>query len=75
MPRLSKRYVGESRRGENANPLTSMRLYTEDELEFLKAIDLYKRQKHRPHPAWHEVLAVFKSLGYRKVEEQHGEVH
>lgn len=41
--------------------------YTADELEFLKALDQYKRLHHRPHPTWAEVLAVAKSLGYRKV--------
>ena len=42
--------------------------YTADELEFLRAIDHYKKWKQRPHPTWHEVLEVLKSLGYRKVE-------
>lgn len=40
--------------------------YTDDELEFLKAIEKYKRDHNRPHPTWHEVLAVLKSLGYEK---------
>lgn len=42
--------------------------YTLDELGFLKAMDKYKRENGRPYPAWHEVLAVLHSLGYRKVE-------
>ena len=43
------------------------RVYTDEELEFLKAIDRYKRENQRPHPSWNEVLMVFKSLGYEKV--------
>lgn len=40
--------------------------YTADELEFLKAMDDYKRNHQCPYPTWHEVLAVVKSLGYKK---------
>lgn len=44
-------------------------IYTDDQLEFLKAIDAYKRLRHRPHPTDAEVLAVARSLGYRKVAD------
>ena len=40
--------------------------YTDEEREFLVAVDRYKRVHHRPHPTWREVLALVKSLGYRK---------
>jgi phosphoglycolate phosphatase-like HAD superfamily hydrolase len=40
--------------------------YSPLELEFLKAIDAYKREQRRPFPTCAEVLAVLKSLGYRK---------
>lgn len=43
--------------------------YTEDEWEFMEAVDKYKRLNHRPHPTWSEVLAVLISLGWRKVAE------
>ena len=39
---------------------------TEEELEFLKAIDTYKRQRGRPHPGWIEVLDLLRQLGWRK---------
>jgi hypothetical protein len=39
---------------------------TADELEFGRAMDAYKRDYRRPSPAWSEVLAVLKSLGYAK---------
>ena len=50
-----------------ANPSTTCDDgYTEDELEFLKAMDSYKKKYNRPHPTWREVLEVVKSLGYSK---------
>jgi hypothetical protein len=45
--------------------------YTADEVEFLRAIDRYRRARGRPHPTCREVLAVLVSLGYRKVAEPH----
>ena len=41
--------------------------YSDEELEFLRAIEQYKRMYQRPFPTWREVLHVFKSLGWRKV--------
>jgi hypothetical protein len=41
--------------------------YTEEEREFLVAMDRYKRTARRPYPTWREVLRVLRSLGYRKV--------
>ena len=38
-----------------------------EEVEFIMAIERYKREQGRPFPTWHEVLAVALSLGYRKV--------
>ena len=37
-------------------------------LEFITAIDEYKRLHRRPFPTWSEVLEVLRALGYRKVE-------
>ena len=37
-----------------------------DELEFMSAINEYKRRQDRPFPSWSEVLEVLKALGYRK---------
>ncbi len=39
----------------------------EEQLEFIKAIDEYKRLNNRPFPTWTEVLDVVLYLGYRKV--------
>jgi hypothetical protein len=39
----------------------------EEQLEFLKAVDEYKRVNNRPFPTWTEILDVILYLGYRKV--------
>jgi hypothetical protein len=35
-------------------------------LEFIKAIDRFKRKTCKPFPSWSEILEILKSLGYRK---------
>jgi len=42
---------------------------SDEQFEFLLAIDEYKRKNARPFPTWTEVLEVIKALGYRKVAE------
>jgi hypothetical protein len=42
---------------------------SDEQFEFLMAIDEYKRTNTRPFPTWTEVLEVIKALGYRKVAE------
>jgi hypothetical protein len=42
---------------------------SDEQFEFLMAIDEYKRKNTRPFPTWTEVLEVIKTLGYRKVAE------
>lgn len=39
----------------------------EEQLEFIKAVDEYKRVNSRPFPTWTEVLDLILYLGYRKV--------
>ena len=39
----------------------------EEQLEFIKAIDEYKRANQKPFPTWTEVLDLVLYLGYRKV--------
>jgi hypothetical protein len=39
---------------------------TLEEIEFVRAIDHYKRKFSRPFPTWSEVLAIVKELGYMK---------
>jgi len=42
---------------------------SDEQFEFLMAIDEYKRTNTRPFPTWTESLEVIKALGYRKVAE------
>jgi hypothetical protein len=42
---------------------------TDEQFEFLMAVDEYKKKNDRPFPTWTEVLEVIKALGYRKVAE------
>jgi hypothetical protein len=42
---------------------------SDEQFEFLMAIDEYKRRNARPFPTWTEVLEVIKALGYRRVAE------
>jgi hypothetical protein len=42
---------------------------TDEQFEFVMAVDQYKRQNNRPFPTWTEVLEVIKAIGYRKVAE------
>jgi hypothetical protein len=40
---------------------------SDEQFEFVMAVDTYKRLNNRPFPSWTEVLEVVKQLGYRKV--------
>ena len=39
---------------------------TLEEVEFIRAIDRYKRKYDRPFPTWSEILLIVKQLGYTK---------
>ncbi len=41
-----------------ANPLSR------DELEFVQAIEKYKKEKGKLYPSWTEILTIVKELGY-----------
>src|SRR5207249_10231450 len=62
-----RRQQGERRR--QVDPTTCERDYSDEEIVFMKAMDLYKRANRRPFPTWSEVLEVLRSLGYRRVAE------
>ena len=38
----------------------------EDVLEFITAIDDYKRKHEKPFPTWSEVFEIFRDLGYER---------
>ncbi len=42
---------------------------SDEQFEFLLAIEEYKKKNTRPFPTWTEVLEIIKAMGYRKVAE------
>jgi len=70
---VDRRKGDDRRKGERrrqVDPTTCERDYNDEEINFMKAMDLYKRANRRPFPTWSEVLEVLYALGYRKVAEQ-----
>ena len=63
--RTLERRVKVNRRRQ-IDPTTCERDYTSDEIEFMGAMDEYKRRNGRMFPTCSEVLEVIKSLGYEK---------
>lgn len=61
------------RRRRQIDPTTCERHYTEDELEFMNALDQYKRNSGRMFPTCSEMLEVFRSLGYVKMPTETAE--
>jgi hypothetical protein len=61
----SPRRAGVARR-RNIDPTTCERDYAPEELEFMRAIEAYKRENGRPFPTCSEILEVVRSLGYRR---------
>jgi hypothetical protein len=48
------------------DPTTCERDYGPEELEFMQALDRYKRASGRMFPTCSEVLEVLRSLGYQR---------
>ncbi len=53
-------------RRRQIDPTTCERDYTQDELDFMRAMDAYKRSSGRMFPTCSEILEVVSSLGYAK---------
>jgi hypothetical protein len=49
------------------DPTTCEREYSAAEMEFMMAMNEYKRKSGRMFPTWSEVLEVLQGLGYEKV--------
>ncbi|MBC8490001.1 MAG: hypothetical protein ISS77_06725 [Phycisphaerae bacterium] len=60
---------GPGRRRSDVRKAAEEGQMSEEQLEFLLAIDEYKRKNSRPFPTWTEVFEVIYALGYRKVAE------
>ncbi len=54
-------------RRRHIDPTTCERDYNEDEIEFMRAMDDYKRDAGRMFPTCSEVLEVIRNLGYVKL--------
>lgn len=55
-------------RRRQIDPTTCERDYSDHEVEFMRAMDEYKRQSGRMFPTCSEVLEVLRGLGYEKRE-------
>lgn len=68
-----ERRTGERRakvnRRRQIDPTTCERDYSQEEIEFMSALDDYKRRSGRMFPTCSEVLEVIKGLGYEKRSE------
>jgi hypothetical protein len=62
--RRAARARAASGRRRFVDPATCERDYSEAELEFLRAIEGYKKSSGRMFPTWSEVLEVVRDLGY-----------
>ena len=50
------------------DPTTCEREYTDEELEFMHAMQEYKKSSGRMFPTWSEILEVLRALGYEKAD-------
>lgn len=55
-----------TQRRRQIDPTTCERDYTNDEIEFMQALDEYKRRSGRMFPTCSEILEVIRDLGYQK---------
>lgn len=60
---------GPGRRRSDARKAAEEGQMSDEQFEFLMAIDEYKRKNGRLFPTWTEVLEVIKAIGYRKVAD------
>jgi len=69
-PKTEERRKPERRkvpRRRQIDPTTCERDYSNDEIEFMHAMDEYKRANGRMFPTCSEVLEVIRGLGYRRL--------
>lgn len=73
LPRSSRRAAAAaaagraSSRRRHVDPTTCERDYGPEELEFMQAVEQYKRRNGRPFPTCSELLEVVRALGYVRV--------
>ena len=61
-------------RRRQIDPTTCERDYTDDEIQFMHALDAYKRSSGRMFPTCSEILEVVRGLGYEKVDPSELEI-
>jgi len=54
-------------RRKRIDPTTFEKQYTEEELEFMSAMQRFKERSHKPFPSYAEVIKVAVSIGYRRL--------
>lgn len=55
-------------RRRQIDPTTCERDYSNDEIEFMRALDEYKRANGRMFPTCSEILEVVRGLGYQRID-------
>lgn len=63
-----------TQRRRQIDPTTCERDYSGDEVEFMQAMDAYKRQNGRMFPTCSEILEVIRDLGYSRPDRNAGVV-
>lgn len=69
-PRTFQPARRKQQRRRQIDPTTCEREYNQPEIEFMQAIDAYKRAAGRMFPTCSEILEVIKSLGYVQLTEE-----
>ena len=66
---LEEKWKPSKKKSKNlrTNPVTSDWDYTSDEIEFMRALDEFKRSSGRMFPTCSEILNVLRRLGYEKI--------
>lgn len=59
-------------RRRQIDPTTCERDYSDPEIEFMQALDAYKRRSGRMFPTCSEILEVIRDLGYVRVSQAEG---
>ena len=63
------RHRGPDKRRSESRKAAEDEQISDEQFEFIIAIDEYKKKNGRHFPTWTEVLELIKALGYRKVAE------
>lgn len=60
---------GKVQRRRQIDPTTCERDYTDEEVEFMQALDAYKRRSGRMFPTCSEILEVIREIGYVRIHQ------